>query len=575
MVEADRLDAWLGQLFGKLRVGFGDEVNEALLVAADQLFERGEVFRAGLVRLLAEGVLTLDDVGGTPNSRADHSDDLPARWLTVDTRRFLGLRPVLAPLATSAFEADGTRLDFKDTGLDLGPEFWEALAEFRPRSLNISSVFSTIGPRQLRTLLAQPSIRGATEFVLDRAYLTTEAARALAEAPWFADLERLEITDVMLGDGVAGLLFQPTRSLRCRTLTLRAIPAHPEGVAALIPCLIGSNLEALDLAGHQLDSGLFHGLFDALETTPICWLDLSSSDMTPGTAMTLASSGFLDQLHSLALDYNGISDEGLDALATRFGRSTALPLRRFSLNHGGISSRGLIRLADAGLEHLSTLSLNHNQLSPEGTRVLAEWLSDRHLDAFDVSRNEIGTQGCQTLIRSGLAFRVRRLDLSGNQIEPEALIDLDDSTDETHLEHLDLSRNPIGLEGAIALARSAGLRSLTVLRLQGCQIGDDGLAAIARSEHLIGLQELQLNENLITDEGVITLAESDLWEHLVEVSLVANPIGIEGVRALLRNPHLDARCRRLGLDDLNLDAGPNPQGRRSWNAALAKVGVYV
>jgi uncharacterized protein (TIGR02996 family) len=225
-------------------------------------------------------------------------------------------------------------------------------------------------------------------------------------------------------------------------------------------------LPSLQLDRSQLDPEDLGALADSALLRGVSDLELSSNHLGDLGVMILLERGIPEQLRGLVLWSEGLTAEGLTALA----RAPSLRgLRRLALGEVRPGLRGVRALVDSPTLRLTDLELRACRLSAECGGVLAS----------------------SELLRS-----VKRLHLGNNALGDEGTEALALSPHLQALTHLDLPLNCIGDLGAQMLALSRGLPSLQSLNLWGNRVGPAGAEALASSQRLTPT-ELDLDQNLV------------------------------------------------------------------------------
>ena len=129
------------------------------------------------------------------------------------------------------------------------------------------------------------------------------------------------------------------------------------------------------------------------------------------------------------------------------------------------------------LNSIHTIIITHNNLGPEGIKILAASSSLPKIDYLHLGSNNLGDEGVEALSFCDLFSEVKTLNLEQNGITER---------------------------GAKALAASSALTKLTSLNLVDNRIGDQGALAIANSDTLSKLTYLHLGGNLIKSEETKT-----------------------------------------------------------------------
>lgn len=243
----------------------------------------------------------------------------------------------------------------------------------------------------------------------------------------------------------------------------------------------------------------------------------------------LARLAVFPQIHSLHLEGNGISDDGLKYVGNLYsleeldlgglsvgdaGIEYLLNLNqlRFVNLPSGISGNGLARLAS--LPNLESLWINQGRIADDDLRCLASLTHLRQLWFWQtaITDDQLRSVGklksleCLLLDNApisdvGLAklrglTRLKKLHLAGTNITDAGLKHLHAMA---QLESLDLSRTQVTGNG---FAQLDSLGQLRGLRLGACPVTDKGLGFVGRFSTL---QDLDLERTHITDDGLIGL----------------------------------------------------------------------
>ncbi|MGY8765938.1 MAG: hypothetical protein ACKVI5_03665, partial [Nitrospinaceae bacterium] len=125
------------------------------------------------------------------------------------------------------------------------------------------------------------------------------------------------------------------------------------------------------------------------------------------------------------------------------------------------------------LNSIRTIIVTHNNLGPEGIKILAASSSLPKVDYLHLGSNNLGDDGVETIAACDLFSEITTLNLENNGITER---------------------------GAKALATSPVLTKLTSLNLVDNRVRDQGAFAIANSDNLSGLIYLHLGGNQIKSE---------------------------------------------------------------------------
>ena len=275
-------------------------------------------------------------------------------------------------------------------------------------------------------------------------------------------------------------------------------------------------IQALDVFGqHRLDVA---ALAEWPHLPRVRRLEFSVGRFGPDEAAALGDSDLAAGIAELGFESDGISAEGLEALARSrlFPRLTSLELKsnvippallvdalaaarepgvlgRLSLAYNRITRYDAAHLFALPLLHgLEHLDLSDNALGVEGVQALAESGILRNLRVLKLAKTLPGVPGVRTLTETRGLAGVRSLDLSANRLGPVAVKLLAETGATRGLRVLNLANNPVGNEGAAALANSRSLAGLLELDLGNAEVTDAGVLALAASPHLGGLLRLNL-----------------------------------------------------------------------------------
>ncbi len=354
-------------------------------------------------------------------------------------------------------------------------------------------------------------------------------------------------------------------------LIMRGYP--PAGTAAKVErgFVVGVNTSAANFVADAEALGrspLIHATFHdadaanlkALAGLPAFWrlrrlrfrpaLVPSPAVLGPEGAKVLAEAG-LKHLTVLRLDYQGIGDDGLAALA---GSGVLDGLAELWLPSSGIGDVGAAALAAVLPRGLRSLRLGGNVIGPAGVRALAAALP-AGLEDLELGGNPFGDEGVSVLASSGFT-RLTRLYLDRVGMGQVGVAALADAGWLANVRELCLNDNPVGPEGAARLAASPNAVGVEKLLLMGGGIGDGGAAAFARPARFGRLKELHLGRNGISDAGAAALGACPITG-LETLGLGENPITVPGLIALLTSASL-RRLAALYLPDAQVGGLHDP-----------------
>ena len=144
------------------------------------------------------------------------------------------------------------------------------------------------------------------------------------------------------------------------------------------------------------------------------------------------------------------------------------------------------------LSSVHTIIITHNNLGPEGIKILAASSSLPKIDYLHLGSNNLGDEGVEALSSCDLFSEVKTLNLEQNGITERGAKALAASSALTKLTSLNLVDNRIGDQGALAIANSDTLSNLTYLHLGGNRIkSEETKTALRESKKLTQLKILK------------------------------------------------------------------------------------
>jgi len=144
------------------------------------------------------------------------------------------------------------------------------------------------------------------------------------------------------------------------------------------------------------------------------------------------------------------------------------------------------------LSSVHTIIITHNNLGPEGIKILAASSSLPKIDYLHLGSNNLGDEGVETLSSCDLFSEIQTLNLEQNGITERGAKALAESSALTKLTSLNLVDNRIGDQGTLAIANSDTLSNLTYLHLGGNRIkSEETKKALRESEKLTQLKILK------------------------------------------------------------------------------------
>ena len=144
------------------------------------------------------------------------------------------------------------------------------------------------------------------------------------------------------------------------------------------------------------------------------------------------------------------------------------------------------------LNSIHTIIITHNNLGPEGIKILASSNSLPKVDYLHLGSNNLGDEGIEILASCDLFSEVTTLNLEQNGITERGAKALASSSKLTKLTSLNLVDNRVGDQGALAIANSDTLSNLTYLHLGGNRIkSEETKKALRESKKLTQLKILK------------------------------------------------------------------------------------
>jgi Ran GTPase-activating protein (RanGAP) involved in mRNA processing and transport len=255
----------------------------------------------------------------------------------------------------------------------------------------------------------------------------------LSEAGSYGRYGEDPVVDV---SGMEGLAGWPGLA-RLRSLTLSGNDVRQNGLRALLrsPRVVG--LKELTLRNNELEGGameefrmarpelrldvlnvgenILEDVGAAYLAGAACLCELKALELdrceivTPHGGSALAKAVFIDSLHRLSLNHNGLSTEGLGALLA----ADFLSLHTLELFDNGVDDEGATLLANSpASDTLVELDLRGGNLRSDGVVALAESAHLRNLLVLRLNENPIQKAAEAILTSSPLAKRLAVLEIS-------------------------------------------------------------------------------------------------------------------------------------------------------------------
>jgi len=122
------------------------------------------------------------------------------------------------------------------------------------------------------------------------------------------------------------------------------------------------------------------------------------------------------------------------------------------------------------LKSIHTIIITHNNLGPEGIKILTTSSLLPKVEYLHLGSNNLGDEGIETIANCDLFSEVLTLNLECNGITARGAKALATSSVLTKVTSLNLVDNKVGDEGALAIANSDNLSNLTYLHLGGNRV---------------------------------------------------------------------------------------------------------
>ena len=350
---------------------------------------------------------------------------------------------------------------------------------------------------------------------------------ALSPGAESVELFAAEVNEAMLA-ALAACVVPPRRLCvrGCGPLALRG--AELRLLAASV-ARWGGALEALDLAGHPLQTGEAAAALAATlrPLRALRWLRLATSEL--GAAGGAAVGGALPGL--LAVE----EIDATDCMLTQLGLA--------ALCEGSVEARSEGERPPLGLPlgQLRCLRLGHNGITC--TAPLAAALAgSRQLTQLDLGGNELLSAGLEPLLATGAAPpSLRRLRLCGNPLGSAGGALLGASLGLSHLaqlEALEVSRCLLGDGGLVALGAAMGAGAaprLALLRAPSNGLTDAGARRVAAAlGAAAALEELELGQGGVGPLGARALGAGLVQGGLRLLCMRGHAMGDEGLAHLAR-----------------------------------------
>jgi uncharacterized protein (TIGR02996 family) len=318
---------------------------------------------------------------------------------------------------------------------------------------------------------------------LDAWDLTAERARTLAAAGVPARVHALTLHGDETAETVRALGESP-QAAGIRELTLYGDGDAAAEALAAAPHWHG--LRRLDLRDAGLSGAAAAALFSAKHLRGLRELRVGGGSWKAGPVRALVKNHFTE-LHTLELFFGNLGDEEAAAIA---GCAALKNLRTLELPSSRITGKGAtLLLTSKRLKHLAVLNLYQNRVRKLDAKALARAghasLRALKLESNDLTADDLGALAAAPALRNLLW-----LSLEKNDLGDRALARLVEAAGPKHLAVLNLLDNAAGDAGVTALANWPGLKHVRCLHLNGNAFGPAGAGALAASPFLEDLAHL-------------------------------------------------------------------------------------
>ena len=145
------------------------------------------------------------------------------------------------------------------------------------------------------------------------------------------------------------------------------------------------------------------------------------------------------------------------------------------------------------LKSIHTIIITHNNLGPEGIKIITTSSSLPKVEYLHLGSNSLGDEGIETIAVCDLFSEVQTLNLECNGITARGAKALATSPVLNKVTSLNLVDNKVGDEGALAIADSDTLSNLTYLHLGGNRVkSEEAKKALHESKKLTRLEKLKV-----------------------------------------------------------------------------------
>ena len=145
------------------------------------------------------------------------------------------------------------------------------------------------------------------------------------------------------------------------------------------------------------------------------------------------------------------------------------------------------------LHSIHTIIITHNNLGPEGIKIIAASKSLPKVEYLHLGSNNLGDEGVAIIANCDLFSEVKTLNLEQNGITAQGAQHIAISPILTKLTSLNLVDNAVGDQGGLAIADSNTLANLTYLHLGGNKIKSEEVKiALRESKKLSHLDKLKV-----------------------------------------------------------------------------------
>ncbi len=323
----------------------------------------------------------------------------------------------------------------------------------------------------------------------------------------FSRLQTLEL-DAPIDDQGLTMLANASNLQKLESLKINPASATQQGWEEFAYSPLAAQLTALEIPSAYLTpeavQGLTSDVWPRLHT-----LKLTRTGLSTSAIETLAQSDAFPNLTSLWIEHDPLEPASIQALE----KNRTWNLRELRLEGCELRSRSIQLLASSPfVQHLHTLSLRNNRIGIQGMTALIKSRQLKKLRRLDLSFNPLEGRQFRSLTRGNLLMQLSTLQLRQfNYASPVGSMSqgklLMDSWELPSIRHLDLSGLRLGASGAKAMAKKTWASSIRILELCQAMIHDSGARALLEVLDPAELAWITLAEDKIAETTQAELRE--------------------------------------------------------------------